>query len=159
MMQQDDVQGPSGAAGMNGSPNQGNMGATDTGVVQQPGADGAEGMVIGSNLALGIDGAANAQHLIAYNGMTLYTYSKDSDGTSVCVDECAKNWPPYVVGAEDNLTQLKAGVNGKVSTITRADGTLQVTYNGKPLYFYKNDTKSGDTTGDKIGNVWFVVKP
>ncbi len=159
MMQQDTAQGPSGAAGINGSANQGNLGGTDTGVVQQPGADGAEGSVIGANLALGLDGAAAASHLIAYNGMTVYTFSKDSNATSTCYGQCATNWPPYLVGPEDNVAQLQAGVTGKTDTIIRADGKIQRTYNGKPLYFYAKDTKSGDTTGDKVGGVWFVVKP
>lgn len=156
---QDSANGPSGAAGVNGSANQGNLGGTDTGVVQQPGADGAEGSVIGANLALGVDGTASALHLIAYNGMTVYTFTKDTGAESTCYDTCATNWPPYIVGAEDNLTQLQAGVTGKVGTTIRKDKTIQVTYNGHPLYFYVKDTKSGDTTGDKVGGVWFVVKP
>jgi predicted lipoprotein with Yx(FWY)xxD motif len=152
--------GPSNAMGINGSPNQGNMGQPDNGVVQQPMADGAEGSIIGSNLALGLDSTATlGKYLIAYNGMTLYTYSKDTGSTSTCYDQCAVNWPPYIVGPEDNIQQLKAGVTGKVDTTTRTDGKIQVTYNGHPLYFYIKDTKSGDTTGQNVGGVWFVVKP
>ena len=147
--------GPDSAAGINGSQNQGNLGQPDNGTVQQPGADGAEGSVIGSNLALGVD----AGHLIAFNGMTVYTFSKDTSASSTCYGQCAANWPPYLVGAEDNVAQLQAGVTGKSDTIIRADGKIQMTYNGKPLYFYAKDTKSGDTTGDKVGGVWFVVKP
>jgi predicted lipoprotein with Yx(FWY)xxD motif len=172
---------PMGQAGINGSPNQGNLGQPATGQPQQPGgsaaqdqgvgdasspqqpmADGADGMVIGSNLALGIDSNASlGAHLIAYNGMTLYTYAPDQQtpGKSACTGGCAANWPPYIVGAEDNVTQVKAGVGGKVDTIIRADNTIQVTYNGRPLYFYIKDAKSGDTLGQGIGGVWFVVKP
>lgn len=155
-------QGPvSGAAGINGSVNQGNLGQPDTGVVQEPGADGAEGSVIGANLALGVNvgGATKSKYLIAYNGMTVYSYANDSLNKSTCIGECLKVWPPYVVGPEDNLTQLQSGVTGKVGTITRADGSLQVTYNGIPLYFYSGDVRSGDISGDHVGNLWFVVKP
>jgi predicted lipoprotein with Yx(FWY)xxD motif len=53
----------------------------------------------------------------------------------------------------------QAGVGGVLGTIARTDGALQVTYNGAPLYYWKNDTKSGDTTGQNVGGVWFVVKP
>ncbi len=152
--------GPSGAAGINGTPNQGNLGQPENGQVQQPGADGAEGSIIGSNLALGTDSNATlGKYLIAYNGMTLYTYSKDTNASSTCYGQCAVNWPPYVAGPEDNVNQLQAGVTGKVGTIVRADGSAQVTYNGKPLYFYVKDIKSGDTTGQNVGGVWFVVKP
>jgi len=150
----------SGAAGINGSPNQGNLGGTDTGSVQQPGADGAEGSIIGSNLALGLDlGSSAGAHLIGYTGMTVYTYDKDSTGTSTCYAQCAQNWPPYIAGPEDNLTQLQAGVNGTVGTITRVDGSLQVTYNGLPLYFYAGDTTGSDVNGNGVGGVWHVVKP
>jgi predicted lipoprotein with Yx(FWY)xxD motif len=151
--------GPSGAAGLNDSANQGNLGQPDTGVVQQPMADGAEGSIIGANLALGVDGAVGKTHLIAYNGMTLYTKDGDSATASTCYGACATNWPPYIVGAEDNVHNVKAGVNGKVDSIVRTDGKAQVTYNGKPLYFWKSDVKSGDTTGDNVGGVWHVVKP
>lgn len=154
------AQGPSGAAGTNGSPNQGNMGQPDNGQVQQPGADGAQGSIIGANLALGTDSTAKlGKYLIGYNGMTLYTYAKDTGSTSTCYDACAQNWPPYLVGPEDNLTQLQAGVTGKVDTTTRTDGKLQMTYNGHPLYFYAADAKSGDVNGQAKGGVWYVVKP
>ncbi len=151
---------PNGAAGINGSANQGNLGGTDTGTVQQPGADGAEGSIIGANLALGVNSDATlGKYLIAYNGMTLYTYSKDTTEASTCYDQCATNWPPYLVGAEDNLGNIQAGVTGKVGSTIRTDGGIQVTYNGHPLYYYVKDAKSGDTTGQNVGKVWFVVKP
>ncbi len=151
---------PAGQAGLNGSPNQGNTGGDLTGTVQQPGADGAEGSIIGANLALGTDSNATlGKYLVAYNGMTLYTYSKDTAGHSNCTGQCAVNWPPYIAGPEDNVNQLQAGVTGKADTIVRADGTAQVTYNGMPLYFYVNDHTSGDTTGQGVGGVWYVVKP
>lgn len=159
MMQQDTATGPLGKAGINGSVNQGNLGQPDSGIVQNPGSDGADGTVIDANLALGVDGAAGKTHLIGYNGMTMYTYANDTDGKSVCIEECAANWPPYIVGPEDNLSHIQAGVTGKVSTFIRANGNIQVTYNGKPLYFYLNDKAPGETTGDKIGNVWFVATP
>jgi predicted lipoprotein with Yx(FWY)xxD motif len=170
---------PTGTAGINGSPNQGNLGQPNNGQVQQPGsaaqdngigdaskpgqpgADGAEGSVIGGNVSLGTNSSANlGNYLVAYNGMTLYTFANDTTNKSNCTGGCAANWPPYIVGAEDNVAaQVKAGVGGKVDTIVRADGKAQVTYNGKPLYFYAHDTKAGDTTGQGVGGVWFVAKP
>jgi predicted lipoprotein with Yx(FWY)xxD motif len=115
---------------------------------------------VSGNLLLGADATTTlGKYLIAYNGMTLYTYSKDKTGTSTCSDQCAVNWPPYVVASADSLSNIQAGVTGKVGTITRADGSMQVTYNGKPLYFFAKDAKSGDTTGQNVGKVWFVVKP
>jgi predicted lipoprotein with Yx(FWY)xxD motif len=62
------------------------------------------------------------------------------------------------VGEKDRLV-AGAGVTGKLGTITRDDKSLQVTYNGLPLYYFKNDKAPGDTTGQGVGNAWSVVKP
>ncbi|MDB5238284.1 MAG: hypothetical protein JWM46_554 [Candidatus Kaiserbacteria bacterium] len=151
---------PNTGAGINGSANQGNLGGTDTGVVQQPGADGQEDPVIGSNLALGLDGSASNKHLIAYNGMTVYINAQDMTSASTCTDACAVTWMPYIVSPVDNIHQLQAGVSGTVGTTVRADGQLQLTYNGHPLYFYSGDTASSDTKGNGVGNgQWSTVQP
>lgn len=97
-------------------------------------------------------------YLVAGNGMTLYHFTNDISGLSTCAGECAAKWPPYLV-SEGALISLGADVKGSVSTITRADGTLQVRYEGKPLYFWANDMKAGDTTGNNVNSIWFVVKP
>lgn len=147
----------SNAAGINGSNDQGNVGGTDTGTVQQPGADGQEDPIIGANLALGLDGAGANRHLIGYNGMTVYMNAQDTS-VSTCYDTCAVNWPPYIVSPADNIQQLQAGVEGDVGTTIRTDGQLQLTYNGHPLYFYKGDTSGSDTKGDGVGNgQWAMV--
>ena len=152
--------GPSNAMGLNGSANQGNLGQPDNGTVQQPGADGQEDPVIGDNLALGTDSNAKVgTYLIGYTGMTVYTYSKDTGSTSACYDTCATNWPPYIVSSVDNINNLKLGVNGKTGTTVRSDGQLQLTYNGKPLYFYIGDKTGSDINGQAVGGVWYVVKP
>jgi len=152
--------GPSTATGLNGSPNQGNLGGADTGAVQQPGADGQENPVIGNNLALGTDSNAKlGTYLIGYTGMTVYTKSTDTAGTSSCYDACATAWPPYIVSPVDTITNLEAGVTGKTGTIVRTDGQLQLTYNGMPLYFYAADKTSSDATGEGVGGVWHVAKP
>mgnify|MGYP001561678217 FL=1 len=91
--------------------------------------------------------------LLAPNGMTLYTFDKDTAGAgkSVCNGPCAGLWPPLMVtGAE--------ALSGDYNAITRDDGTRQVAYKGKPLYFYKADSKAGDRTGDNVKDVWHIVK-
>ena len=151
---------PSGAAGTNGSPNQGNLGQQNNGAPQQPMADGAEGIVIGANLALGTDvNTKLGTYLTGYNGAALYTKDGDTANASSCYGQCAQNWPPYVVGAEDNVHQVKAGVAGSVDTFTRSDGTIQVTYKGKPLYFYASDSAAAGAKGDGVGGVWHIAKP
>lgn len=112
------------------------------------------------NLLLGTDATSSiGTYLIASNGMTLYTYAKDTEGISNCTGLCAKAWPPYMVDNRDVLRNVQAGVNGAVGTTVRADGSMQVTYKGEPLYFFSQDKVSGDVAGQGVGSVWYVAKP
>ena len=92
------------------------------------------------------------------NSMTLYNFSKDvkDSGKSVCTGGCATTWPPLTVAAGATPTG-DTGVTGKIATITRDDGTIQVTYNGLPLYFFSGDKAVGDSNG--VYTNWVAVKP
>ncbi len=92
------------------------------------------------------------------DGMTLYIFLNDTpnSGESTCYDQCEENWP--VFSAEGELS-LPEGVPGELGTITRTDGTAQVTYNGWPLYYFVSDMAAGDTTGQDVGEVWYVAVP
>ena len=92
--------------------------------------------------------------IAATNKMTLYTYTKDTADLSNCYDQCATNWPPFTITADP---VAGAGITGKLGTATRKDGSKQLTWNSKPLYFYNKDTKPGDVIGQNVGTVWFVV--
>ena len=50
-------------------------------------------------------------------------------------------------------------MTGAIATITRDDGTSQVTYKGVPVYYFKGDAKAGDTSGQGTGGIWFVIAP
>jgi len=89
--------------------------------------------------------------LTSPDGMTLYTYDKDTHGVSNCYDECAEYWPPAKASTTDKPV-------GDLSIIKRKDGSLQWADGGKPLYTFANDKKPGDVTGDNKNNVWHVVK-
>ena len=89
--------------------------------------------------------------MVDHKGMTLYTFDKDSGGKSMCNDDCAKNWPPMMAPAG-------ATADGKWSVIKRDDGTSQYAYDGKPLYTFVKDKAPGDMTGDKMKDVWHVVR-
>jgi predicted lipoprotein with Yx(FWY)xxD motif len=89
-------------------------------------------------------------------GMTLYMYTKDTVGISNCYGGCAAAWPPLL---SQSAPALPADMPGVIGTTTRTDGALQVTYNGMPLYYWASDQKPGDTTGQNVGGVWFVVNP
>jgi predicted lipoprotein with Yx(FWY)xxD motif len=91
------------------------------------------------------------------NGMTLYMFTKDTKDTTNCYDKCEVAWPPLLSVGKPTLGD---GVDASLlGTTTRKDGTVQVTYNGMPLYYYLKDTKPGDVTGQNVGKVWFVVAP
>ncbi|NDJ63197.1 MAG: hypothetical protein GYB67_18905 [Chloroflexi bacterium] len=96
--------------------------------------------------------------LVGANGMTLYTFANDEAGVSNCVDGCAANWPPLTI-AEGAEAVAGEGIEGEIAAIERADGTLQITYNGEPLYYWVRDVIPGDTTGHNVGDVWFVALP
>ena len=92
------------------------------------------------------------------NGMTVYTFSQDvkDSGKSNCNVGCINIWPALTVAA-GATPSAGTGVTGKLGTITRDDGSTQVTYNGLPLYFFANDKAPGDTNG--IYQDWEAVKP
>ncbi len=97
-------------------------------------------------------------YITATNGFTLYAFAKDTSGVSNCLGPCATAWPPYIVPASGALA-ADAAIKGKLGTIQRADKTIQLTYNGRPLYFWSKDTKVGDTAGNGFNNLWSIVKP
>jgi len=86
-------------------------------------------------------------------GMTLYIFDKDTAGKSNCSAGCAVTWPPFM--ATGAATTLPTGV----TTIKRADGSMQYAYKNLPLYYYAKDTKVGDVTGDGVAGIWHLVKP
>lgn len=85
-------------------------------------------------------------------GMTLYTFDMDKDGMSACYDQCAENWPPLLAAAG-------AMADGDYGLTQRKDGSMQWTYDGMPLYTWKNDAKPGDVTGDGVKGVWHIARP
>ncbi|AFD24650.1 hypothetical protein [Deinococcus gobiensis] len=90
------------------------------------------------------------------NGLTLYTFAKDTAGVSNCTGTCAVNWPPLLVA---QLPTRGTAVRGSLETLIRPDGSRQVTYQGKPLYYWKGDLKAGDATGEGVMNVWSAARP
>lgn len=88
------------------------------------------------------------------NGMTLYTFDRDTAGSgkSVCNGPCAANWPPLMAADADKAS-------GDHSIVTRDDGKKQWALKGKPLYYWVKDAKPGDKTGDGVLTVWHTAKP
>lgn len=124
---------------------------TATEATTQEAAGAAAAVKLGGNSALG-------KFLVDAKGMSLYTFASDSGGKSACAGSCASHWPPLGMAAGAKPT-AGDGVTGKLATITRDDGTLQVTYNGHPLYYFAGDSAPGDAKGQGLGGVWYVAMP
>ena len=96
--------------------------------------------------------------LVDGRGRTLYDFVADKTTASTCYGACASVWPPLTVsGTPQAGPQIRASLLG---TTRRTDGTTEVTYNSRPLYYYAGDTKSGSTTGQEIsqfGAPWYVL--
>ena len=91
--------------------------------------------------------------LVDGEGRVLYLLTGDKQGESTCYDDCATNWPPLEGPAE-------AGDGADASLLgdtEREDGTVQVTYNKWPVYYFAGDSNPGDTNGQGVGDVWFVL--
>ena len=121
-----------------------------------PGTSAATGQVVADAMS---NAKIGSTILVNSSGMTLYKFSADSGGTSACSGACATAWPPVTV-ASGTTPKGGSGATGTFGTITRSDGTKQVTYNGDPLYTFAGDTSAGATNGQNItsdGGTWTVV--
>lgn len=104
-----------------------------------------------------LDSKENSTHLMDTNGMTLYTFDKDSKNKSNCYNECESKWPVFYSDII-NLKLPKNVYKEDFKTIKRNNGTLQTTYKSQPLYYFFKDTNSGETKGDGVKGVWHIVK-
>jgi predicted lipoprotein with Yx(FWY)xxD motif len=93
-------------------------------------------------------------------GFVLYAFTKDARGRSACYGACAAAWPPYLVSAKPKAA---AGVNAKLlGTTRRRDGKLQLTFAGRPLYYYVGDRAPRQILCQNVseyGGLWLVVRP
>jgi predicted lipoprotein with Yx(FWY)xxD motif len=114
-------------------------------------------MAAGTTITLG--DSEFGQMLFGSNKQAIYVFENDSKGKTVCYGECAEAWPPVLTKGKP-----KAGDGVKSSllgTVKRRDGKLQVTYAGKPLYFYSHEGP-GEVRCHNVdlnGGFWWVVGP
>lgn len=100
--------------------------------------------------------AAIGKYLTDAEGKSLYYFTKDSAGRSACTGDCIARWPIYFrdkVGAGAGLKE------DEFATIIREDGQKQSTFRGYPLYYWMGDNKAGETNGQGVKDVWFVINP
>jgi predicted lipoprotein with Yx(FWY)xxD motif len=114
----------------------------------------------GASATVGVAISSLGSILVGSTGRTLYLFKADSGTSSACSGACATAWPPLLATGKPTAgTGLTAS---KLATITRSDGSGQVTYNGHPLYLFIKDQKPGETNGQgntAFGAAWFALSP
>lgn len=89
---------------------------------------------------------------------TLYVFAQDVDGQPTCVDDCAANWPPLIV-TDGSVPALADELDPTLfGTADHPDGVM-LTVDGWPLYYFAGDAAPGDTNGQGVGGVWWLVTP
>jgi predicted lipoprotein with Yx(FWY)xxD motif len=92
--------------------------------------------------------------------LTVYMFEGDKSGASSCSGACASVWPPVTTSGAPTVAGVASSAD--LGTVTRADGTTQITYKGHPLYFFAKDKDAGDAYGQGVhgfGSDWYVLKP
>jgi len=97
--------------------------------------------------------------LVDAKGFTVYDFHKDKGTTSSCYGACAQGWPPVL--SEGAPSAGEGASASKLGTTKRKDGTMQVTYDGHPLYTFVEDKKPGEANGNDVsafGAQWYALK-
>jgi predicted lipoprotein with Yx(FWY)xxD motif len=89
------------------------------------------------------------------NGRTVYVFDKDTSGKSNCEGDCLAKWPVVPAGA--GTPQLDGIDASLVGTVTRSDGSKQLSIGGLPIYLFAQDSKAGEAKGQAVGGVWWVI--
>jgi predicted lipoprotein with Yx(FWY)xxD motif len=106
-----------------------------------------------------VTSASMGDILVDPDGNTLYMFVPDQEenGEPTCYDDCAQAWPAFE--ATGDLTAGEGLDQSLLASVERTDGTTQVTYNDLPLYYFSGDEAAGDTNGQGLMDVWYVVSP
>ena len=112
--------------------------------------------------ALDVASSRFGEVLVDGQGRVLYLFAADKTSDSTCYDACATAWPPLLTDKGAKIDAMHMATAALTGTTTRKDGTLQVTYNGHPLYYFQGDTQPGQITCQAVSNfgaAWYVVDP
>jgi predicted lipoprotein with Yx(FWY)xxD motif len=121
--------------------------ASDTTAAPEADAGASGAAVTSASTALG-------EVLVNAEGMTVYAFTNDTDGTPTCGDGCSDAWPAVTTASADLPAELDPAV---FSVVEGIDGGFQLAAGGQPLYTFSGDTAPGDVNGQGSGGVWFVV--
>lgn len=127
-----------------------------------PSASTGTGAGASSVVSLKVQTSSQGSYLVDSQGKSLYVFAADTTNNSTCNGACARVWPPFTV-PQGQTAQAQTGITeSQIGSITRSDGTQQVTYHGQPLYYYAQDQSPGQTNGQGIssfGALWYLVQP
>ena len=126
-------------------------GVTSSSVAPAAPSASASAVTVGTATVAGL-----GPFLTGTGGRTLYILTRDHPGTTTCTGTCASVWPPFTIGTGESAG-AGPGVTHALATITRPDGSRQVTYDGMPLYYYSGDTQAGQANGQGIQGIWYVA--
>ncbi len=147
--------------------------ATGTGSAAGTQAGSAYGTQTASPMATGMSSSAGAMQtatatlkvertragmvLAGSKGLTLYYFTKDKphSGKSACFGSCLKAWPALAAPVK---APAGARMPGPMGTIRRGNGTVQVTINGYPIYYYVGDKAPGQIAGNGVEGAWHIIK-
>ena len=114
------------------------------------------------HIALDVQNSRFGQILVDAQGRALYLFAADKTKDSTCYDACATAWPPMLVDKGATIDAMHGATASLTGTTTRKDGTVQVTYNGHPLYYFVDDKNPGEIkcqAAVNFGAAWYVVDP
>ena len=135
-------------------------GSSSTGAAASSSPAGASSSSAAGSTVITTVSSSAGTFLANGSGHAVYLWTKDSNGTSACSGACAGAWPP--VTTTGTVTASGGAKSSDLGTITRSDGTKQVTYDGHPLYFFSGDSGPGMASGqgnDGFGAKWWLVSP
>ena len=133
-------------------------------VIEQPVAEQPAGAgTTAASLTLGVDTLeGTGAYLTDGSGRALYLLEGEPEGQSTCYDACAEAWPP-VLASQATAAPNASGVQASlIGTMQRRDGSTQLTYGGKALYYYRADQGPGEAKGQDVTDQWgewYLVKP
>lgn len=125
-----------------------------------PPASAGTGAAKGGAAVVATHSGSLGTYLTDSTGKTLYDFVSDTSTKSTCSGACLTFWPPLTTTGAPTATN--GATSSMLGTLTRSDGSKQVTYNGHPLYYFKLDTAVGDTKGQgstNFGAKWWLVSP
>ena len=130
-------------------------------LVLSPRASAAEQHATATAYTISVAKTPLGKIVVDSRGRSVYLFEADHKGTSACYGACAKAWPPYF--APKGELRVGAGLKRSLlGTVKRRNGRRQVTYAGKPLYFYVGDTRPGQILCQNVvefGGRWLILRP